>query len=404
MGNFGDITTVAPDAAVSGVDSSARGSVLGPVIYLDFNATTPLRREALAALRTAAFAGGNPASLHAAGQAARRTHEAAATTLRQRLGAPDAKVIFTGSGTEANALALSGLARHRRAHGGGTRLLLSTIEHPCMSAAAQKLAGDGFVVEVVPVGRDGVLDLGELQRRLGPDVAVVAVMLANNETGVLQPLAEVARLARQHGVPVHTDAVQAAGKIVIDVQALGVATLALAGHKFGGPKGIGALVVRPGEELVPLWHGGGQESGLRPGTPAVPLVSALAAALSAADSAEERERVAGLRQELEDGLRRLRGAFVVAEGAPRLPNTLSLGFRGVGGRGLAEALSARGVMVSPGAACHGDRPTPSAVLRAMGLDDASALSVLRFSLGYSSTRAEVGVAVAAAREALEVAA
>jgi cysteine desulfurase len=370
------------------------------VIYLDYNATTPVRPEALAAMARQALEVGNPSSLHAAGQRARVALEASLEDVAALVGAGGRRVVLTGSGSEANDLAVVGLGR-ARARAGHRRLLVSAIEHPCVRAAAEVLAREGLVTDVLPVGASGMVELSTLADRLGPDVALVAVMLANNETGVLQPLAEVARLAAAHGVPVHTDAVQAAGKIPIDFGALGVASLALAGHKLGGPKGVGALVLADGVEPEPLWDGGGQQGGLRSGTPAVTLAAGLAAAARAslAELPLVPARAVG-RDTLQGRLLALAGAFAVGHGSPRLPNTLALGFEGVPAQRLVEALSARGVAIGAGAACHTGEPKPSSVLLAMGVPAARALEVNRFSSGFATTAAELEAVAVATEQAL----
>ncbi len=357
------------------------------VIYLDHNATAPLRPEAMAAIAEAVQRAGNPASLHGAGQAARKTLEAASAAMLQILGAEGARLLWTAGGTEANTLALLGLARSRRRLAGCHRVLLSAVEHPCVQAAAGQLAREGFVVEVLPVDASGHVPLDA--PGWGEDVAVAALMLANNETGVIQPLARWAALARQFAVPLHTDAVQAVGKMPVDFGSLGVTSLALAGHKLGGPRGIGALVLAPDVPIEPLWAGGGQQDGLRSGSQPVALAVGLAAALTAATAELSPPRALPLRQRLEELCEAVPEAFVVAKTSARLPNTVAVGFRGVAATTLMGLLDEAGVMVSTGAACHSATSSPSPVLLAMGVPSEQAACVVRLSVGWTTSLAEV---------------
>lgn len=372
------------------------------MIFLDYNATAPLRLEALEAVGEAVRCCGNPASQHGAGRAARRRVEAAHDAVRDLVGAPDGRVVLTASGTEADNLALDGIARRRREQAGTTTVVISAIEHPAIQAAADRLTRTGFEIRRVSVGRDGRLDLAALEKAVDADVALVSVMLANNETGVLQPVADVARHARQHGVPVHTDAVQAAGKIRVSMDELGVDALSLSAHKLGGPRGIGALVLRPGMQLEPLWHGGGQQDGLRSGTPAVPLAAGLAAAARAARrDLDQTATLASMRDELENGIYALPDAVPLGAAAARLPNTALVAFRNVQSNLLVDRLSDAGVMVSGGAACHADRVEASPVLLAMGVAAELAIGAVRLSLGSGTTPSDVARAVEKVRAAVE---
>ncbi|MBI3180117.1 MAG: aminotransferase class V-fold PLP-dependent enzyme, partial [Deltaproteobacteria bacterium] len=308
------------------------------MIYLDHNASTPLLPEAAEALVRCTPRPGNPASLHQEGQAKRRQIEAAHKAVQGLTGGPDSKVVLTASGTEADNLAVIGMARRRRAQG-CDRVVVSAIEHPAVLAAAHLLSGEGFRVTRVAVDSSGRIDLGALAQSLDAQVAVVAVMLANNETGVVQPVAEAAALAERCGIPLHTDAVQAAGKIPMDFAALGASTLAISAHKLGGPRGIGALVVSRQAALDPLWRGGGQEHGLRAGTQSAALAAALAVAAEHAVTRASAPEVVPRRDALSAALAKVPGAFVVAADAPRLPNTLSVGFTGVASYALVDILS-----------------------------------------------------------------
>lgn len=364
------------------------------MIYLDYNATAPLRHVALAAMSRSVGEGGNPSSLHRRGRQARKRLEAARDAIRTLVGTVDADVVFTASGTESDTLAMIGLARHRRRSMGGDVIVISAFEHPAVVAAAMRLADEDFSVRVVRGSADGWLDVGALEAVIDPSVALVSVMLANNETGVLQPVAEVARLAAKHGIPVHTDAVQAVGKIPIDFDALGAQALSLSAHKFGGPRGIGALVLRRGTALLPLWRGGEQENGLRSGTPAALLAVGLdAAAREALDDIGRTDALRTLRNDIEGGLRDIEGVHFAVEHDQRLPNTVSIGVKGIPSHILVDRCSESGLMVSGGAACHADRVEASSVLLAMGIPRARASEVLRLSLGWNSTAEDVANSV-----------
>lgn len=359
-------------------------------IYLDHNATTPPRPGSLQALAQAASAAGNPASLHQAGQRARRAVERARDAVRRLVGAPvggteaqQVQVIFTGGGTESDALALTGLARARRRACGAQDIWLSPLEHPAVVAAAESLVPEGFTLQTLPLDGTGRVDVGALDRERLSQAALCAVMLAHNVTGLVQPVEEIAR-ALPPDVPLHVDAVQAAGKIPIAWPRLGAHSLALAGHKLGGPRGIGALVLAPGVELEPLWGGGGQERGLRSGS--VPMALVVAFGRACEEALADLQALAPLRSRL---LQRLAGHAIQVGDEPLLPNTVAVRFEGVGAIQLVRAASERGLCISAGAACHGDTQVTSPVLQAMGLGPQEAREVVRLSLGWSTTGEEV---------------
>jgi cysteine desulfurase len=361
-----------------------------PLVYLDHAATTPVRPEVRAAMEpywTETF--GNPSSSHAAGRAARRALEDARARLAAHLGVGRRELVFTGGGTEADNLAVLGFVRRHR----NARVLHSAVEHKAVWKAAEAAAREGAEVVVVPVDAEGVVRLDALEaelRRGDGRPTLVSVMWANNETGVLQPVDRIAELCRAHGARFHTDAVQAFGKVRVRADEVGADLVALSAHKIGGPKGIGALVVRDGVELEPLLHGGGHEFGLRSGTPAVPLAVGFAAAAdrALADLAAEAERWRALRDRLEAGLReRVPDLRVNGAGAPRLPNLLNVSLAGVAIDALLLALDLEGIAVSSGSACTTGAVEPSHVLVAMGLEGPWAENSLRWSLGWS-TRAE----------------
>lgn len=386
------------------------------MIYLDHNSTTPIDPQVAEAMQACHRAGyANPASQHEAGRRARRVLEEAREGIAELLGAQttgmDAdQLIFTSGGTEANNLALFGLANMRSdadaGKGGraaqGTRglgrLIISGIEHPSVMGPAEELARRGWQLERLRVSPDGVVDADHLREilapcpTLDPPPTLVSVMLGNNETGVLQPVAELAGVCREHGAAMHTDAVQVAGKLPIDFRGLGVAALSVSAHKLHGPRGIGALVVRHGVELRPLLLGGFQQAGLRPGTEDVALVVGMHMALQLWQrEAEARAvRMSALRDRLEAQL--LAGdAEVVISGrdAPRLPHTSNVAFCGLNRQALLMALDLAGVACSTGSACASGSSEPSSVLLAMGRPAAVVEGSLRLSLGAGTTAAEI---------------
>ena len=369
-------------------------------IYLDHNATTPLDPRVLdAMLPVLRDDFGNASSLHHFGQRARAALEDARAEVAALVGASAAEVVFTGSGTEADNLALRGLAlasaEPRRT------VVHSTIEHHAVLHTARALSAEGVRVDTAVVGEDGVVDLDALAARVDERTAVVAVMLANNETGVVQPIADVVRIARARGALVHCDAVQAAGKLPVDVRALDVDTLALSAHKLYGPKGTGALWIRRGLKLKALLHGGSQERNRRAGTENVAgIVGFGRAAVIAKDELDGgAARLSTLRNDLERRLLDIPRARVNGTG-PRVPNTTNLSFDGCEAESLMLALDLSGIAVSTGAACAAGAVEPSHVLRAMGLALQRVQASLRFSLGRGTTDEEVQRAAAAVTDAV----
>ncbi len=334
---------------------------------------------------------GNPSSIHTAGSRARAAVEGARRKVAQALNCTARRIIFTGGGSEADNLAIQGVARARR--GRGRHLVTSTIEHPAVLAACRALEKEGWQVSCVPVNREGLVEAGTFAAALRPDTVLASIMLANNETGAIQPVRELARLARERGVLFHTDAVQALGKIPLNVEELGVDLLALSAHKVHGPKGVGALYVREGVELVPLVHGGGQERGLRAGTENVPGIVGFGKACEIAGrrlQAGEMRRVRALRDRLEAGIREIHpGAVRNGPERERLPNTLNLTLPGVRGESLVLFLDRRGICFSSGSACKSGHPDPSHALLAMGLSPEQAHCAVRFSLGPGNTEEEI---------------
>jgi cysteine desulfurase len=366
-------------------------------VYLDHNATTPIAAEALGAMRPYLERHfGNPSSGHEYGAPAHEAVERARAQVATLLGCEPESIVFTASGSEADNLAIKGVALARR--GSGDHVITSAIEHPAVLGACRYLEGRlGYRLTILPVDGSGLVDPDEVRRAIQPGTVLISVMHANNEVGTLEPIAEIAVVAGEREIPFHSDAAQSVGKVRTDVDELGVDLLALAGHKLYAPKGIGALYVRPGTRLDPLIHGAGHERGLRAGTENVPYIAALGAACALAHErllAGADERVRRLRDRLQAALESSAPALVL-NGHPnrRLPNTLNVSFPGID----AEDLLARtpSVAASSGSACHSGRTEPSAVLTAMGLAPARALGAVRLSLGYGTIEAEVDAAAAA---------
>ncbi len=364
-------------------------------VYLDHNATTPVSAPVRKAMAEALEAWGNPSSLHAWGRAARERVEAARVAVAAALGSGDKDVVvFTGGGTEADNLALKGVALGQSAR--GRHLIVSAVEHHAVLHAADWLAGQGFDVTRLPVDRQGCLDPDDLRRALRPDTILVSCMHGNNETGVLFPVARLAAICRERGIAFHTDAVQTVGKLPVSLAALGADLVSLSGHKIHGPQGVGALVIRRGTRMQPLLHGGSQERSRRGGTENVPGIVGLAAAVGAAaiDLEGAAARMAGLRDRLEAGLAAALPC-VLRNGHPteRLPHTANLAFSGLEAESIILALDLEGIAVSSGAACSSGSLEPSHVLAAMGLPRERVAASVRFSLGRTTTEAEIDYAV-----------
>jgi len=355
-------------------------------VYLDHNATSPLRPAAAAAMHRALDDVGNPSSVHSFGQRARRLVDGARQQIADVLAVSALDVIFTSGGTEANNLALLGAPVDR--------LIVSAVEHDSILATAGA-AGQGL--DILPVDGDGRVDLTVLERLLanGAGRVLVSVMFANNETGVVQPVAEIARLARAAGALFHCDAVQALGRLPLLPTLLDADLVTLSAHKIGGPPGVGALVVRGDHILMPQLHGGGQERFRRAGTQNVPGITGFGAAVGdALSSAQEVQRLAVVRDVMEKALAQA-GAVIVGSGAPRLPNTSAIAMPGVKSETQVIALDIEGIAVSAGAACSSGKVTRSHVLDAMQVADEVALSTIRISLGWSTQESDIDRVVSA---------
>jgi len=362
-------------------------------IYLDYNATAPLRPAARAALLAALEAPANPSSVHAYGRAARRIAESAREQVAALVGAAPKRVIFTSGGTEANNLAI----RLAIAQAGAASLIVSAIEHDSVLRPARAA---GLPLTELPAGADGLVSPDALRAALqaAPRPALVCLMLANNETGAIQPVAAATRLVHEHGALLLCDAVQAAGRIPVDLAALGCDFLTLSAHKLGGTSGTGALVTRDDWTPAPLIRGGGQELGQRAGTENLGGIAAFGAAAAAAGAAlpEAAAASAAMRDRLQAALLAACPAAPVHGGATaRLPNTLCIGMPGVPAETQVMALDLAGVAVSAGSACSSGKVTPSHVLTGMGLPEQAAREAVRFSLGWASTEADIDRAAAA---------
>lgn len=360
-------------------------------IYLDHNATTPLVSPALDRFcRVAGEVWGNASSVHHFGQQAKAVLDGARASVAGLLGAEPSEVVFTGGGTDGDNAAVRGAAEALEPSG-RRHLVVSSIEHEAVLQTAKALGKRGWRVTFLPVGASGVVEPDALAAALGDDTALVSVMHANNEIGTLQPIAELAALAKARGALFHTDAVQTAGKRALDVRALGVDLLSISAHKFGGPKGAGALWIRRGVRLLPFMTGGRQERGRRAGTENVPAIAGMGAAAdhARATMAETAPRVAALRDRLERGiLEGVPGTAVNGTGA-RVQNTTNISVDRVESESLLIALDLEGVAVSSGSACSSGTLEPSHVLKAMGFPHHRTLNSLRFSLGASNTEEEI---------------
>jgi cysteine desulfurase len=336
---------------------------------------------------------GNASSIHHFGQSAKQLLEAARRQVAHLLHSSPNEVVFTSGGTESDNLAVLGAARSRS---GGRHVITTAIEHPAVLAACAQLEREGVAVTRLPVSSSGVLVPAEVQRALRPDTVLVSVIHANNELGTIQPIAEIAQFTRPLGVLLHSDGVQAAGKIPVDVRALGVDLYSLSAHKLYAPKGVGALYVRKGVHLMPLTFGGHHERDRRPGTENVPGIAAFGAAAERAAHhlADEAGGITALRNRLESAvLERIPGTGINGAGAVRTPNTTNIYFDGVDGEAMVIALDLRGFAVSTGSACSSGAVTPSHVLTAIGLPAERARASIRFSLGAGNTAEEVDALV-----------
>jgi cysteine desulfurase len=360
-------------------------------VYLDHNATTPVLPEVLEVmLRHYRSDFGNPSSVHRYGRRARVAIDDARDCVAHLLGVPESSIFFSSGGTEANNTILKGVAAALKER--GKHLVTSCIEHPCVLDTCDYLSQQGYHITYVPVNAYGVVDSEAVHAALTDETILVSIMHANNEVGTLQPIAEIARMVRERGILMHTDAVQSFGKIPLRVDELGVDFLTFSGHKLYAPKGIGGWYARPGVPLHPLLHGGHQERGGRSGTENVAAIAALGKAcdLVQRDLVQEGERQRQLQQCLEHGMReRIPDMRIQGEGAARLPNTTNVAFANVEGETLLMSLDLQGVAISTGSACSSGSLEPSHVLQAMRVPEAYLHGALRFSLGRSTSMADM---------------
>lgn len=361
------------------------------MIYFDYNATAPLSSAALEAMERFVSQPGNPSSPHQWGRKVRVTLDQVRIQIREMLGGPKADVVFTSGGTEGDHLAIHawsalGLEQGRK------RIVFAQMEHPAIHGAADQLKAQGFEVEFAKMRSNGEIDVESVRPYCDEGLAVLAVMLANNETGVIQPVRELAEIAKSSGAMVHCDGVQGAGKIPLQFDSLLVDSFALSAHKFGGPKGVGAVVLPKGNVLKPLWSGGGQEEGARPGSEATALIVGMGAAAAAATERLEKNDDGGpVRDAFEAGVRKLENITIVGEQAPRLPTTSSVCFHGRLSYKMVAELDKRGICVSGGSACHSGDAVPSQTMLSLGMSAHDAAATVRFSFASQSTFAEVDV-------------
>jgi cysteine desulfurase len=364
--------------------------------YFDHNATTPVPAEVRVALQAAVCeVFGNPSSVHQEGQHARRRIETARAQVASLLNCRPKEIVWTSGGTEAANLALLGAVRARRRE--DTHVITTAIEHPAVLNVAAALKQEGVAVTYVRPSANGTVEPEAIWREIRPETVLVSVMHANNETGVVQPIGRIARIVREQGILMHSDGVQAAGKIPVDVNELNVDLYSISGHKFGAPKGCGALFVRPGVGLKPLQYGGRHEQGRRAGTENVPGAIAMGVAASLP---RDFEAISVLRDRLEEGiLARVPGVFVNGGSAARVSNTSNICFPGIEGEAVVIALDLQGFAVSSGSACSSGAVEPSHVLLAMGLPREDARSSVRFSLGPANTAEQVDLLIDAVEQA-----
>ena len=379
-------------------------------VYLDHNATTPVEPDVLQAMLpylSGEF--GNAASIHTFGQRARAAVETAREQVAALIGARPQEIVFTSGGTEADNHAIFGVAQALIGASGGTaaihkHIITTSIEHEAVLNTCQALEKRGVEVSYLPVDRDGLVSLDQMRRAIRKETVLITVMQANNELGTVQPLAEIGRIAAESDVYFHTDAVQSAGKLPIDVNALRLDLLALSGHKFYGPKGVGALYIRGGTRLQQLLYGGHHQRGFRPGTENVAGIVGLgkAAEIAGKSLTDDAARISALRDQLEQGLlSRIPHAQANGARAPRTPNTANITFPGIEGEALVIALDLKGLACSTGAACSSGAVEPSHVLTAIGLTADEARASLRFSLGRHTTAADIQFALEVVPAAVE---
>lgn len=375
-------------------------------IYLDYSATTPIRPEAIAAMQTVmAEQWGNPSSLHQWGNRAATVLETARMQVADLLHAPPEGIVFTAGGTEADNLAILGITRQ---YGVPKHLIVSSVEHSAIAETARQLVSHGWQVTWLPVDRDGLVQPTDLARAIRPDTVLISVIYGQSEVGTLQPIEELGRIARSHQVLFHTDAVQVAGRLPINVQTLPVDLLSLSSHKIYGPQGVGALYVRSGVTVLPVLSGGGQERGLRSGTQALPNIAGfgMAAALAAQEMPSETVRLIQLRDRLLQKVGDIPGLAVTGHPRHRLPHHASFCLTDadgdiVTGKTLVRQMNLAGIGISAGSACHSGKLSPSPILQAMGYGDRAAKCGIRLTLGRHTTKADIDWTAMALRQVID---
>ncbi len=373
------------------------------MIYLDHNATTPVSPEVLRAMMPFfqdSF--GNASSFYRPARTARAALEASREKVARCIGAAPQEIVFTGSGTESDNLAIRGVCRSFK--GEGRHVITSSIEHHAVMKTCDDLEQQGFTITRLPVDSLGRVSPDDVRKSITPRTVLISIMTANNETGVIQPIEAISAVARERGIVFHTDAVQAFGKIPVKVDELGVDLLTISAHKVYGPKGVGALYIRKGTTIAPVITGGKHERGIRAGTENIPAIVGFAQAAETAVQhlGEESVRVAKLRDLLETAIReKIENVQINGSDAPRVPNTSSISFASVDGESILLHLDLRGICASTGSACATGSPQPSHVLSAMGLSHMQAQSAIRFSLGRENSREDVERTIEAVRETIE---
>jgi cysteine desulfurase len=372
-------------------------------VYLDYNSTTPIDPAVIDIMsRVMTDNYGNPSSVHRLGQKARVALEEARERIAALIGAQPAEIYFTSGGTESDNMAIKGTARARRHK--GRHLITSAVEHHAVLNTTQSLEHEGYSVTYLGCDRNGVVSIDELRKAVRPDTAVVSIMMANNETGEIQPIRALAALCREAGIVFHTDAVQAVGKMPVDVDDLGVDMLSLSGHKFYGPKGIGALYIRRGTMITPLIHGGAHEKRKRAGTENLPAAAGMAAALDIACERmdDEHRRLSELSAYFIDNvMARIDDVSLNGSRDNRIPSTVNLSFKGVEGEAVLLSLDLKGVAASSGSACSSGSLESSHVLKAMGVDPVLAQGSIRFSMGRLTTREDLDYTLSVLPEIIE---
>ena len=358
-------------------------------VYMDHSATTPVREEVVEAMLPfyrELF--GNPSSVHAPGRTVRRAIEEAREKTAQALGAEPAEIFFTAGGTESNNITLRGAAKKRGKPG---HIITSSIEHHAVLDVCSELAAEGHQVTFLPVDHYGRVSIDQLQAAITPDTFMISIMAANNEIGTLQPLTAIGEMAREHQILFHTDAVQMVGQLPLDLKNLNVDFLSLSAHKFNGPKGIGALYMRKGVKVTPLYCGGGQERKLRPGTENVPGIVGLSRALelAVAEMADKKKRLEAMRHKMIKELLAISETILNGHPEERLPNNVNVSFKHIEGEAVLLSLDLEGIAASSGSACSSGSLEPSHVLSAIGLDHPTAHGSIRFSLGWGNTEEDV---------------